>query len=110
MDVKVKVWLEDIANAIVEIELFLPSPRLYDRFRQDLKTRRAVERNVEIIGEAMKRIISDSPNININSKRKIIDTRNRISHGYDSVSTEVMWSICIKHIPILKKEINDLLK
>ena len=51
-----------------------------------------------------------SPQINITNIRDIIDTRNRIIHGYDSVSNEIMWSIIIEHIPILQAEITRLLE
>lgn len=57
MDLKTKAFLYDILNAINEIDsFFLDSPKTFDAYKNDLKTRRAVERNVEIIGEAMKRI------------------------------------------------------
>ena len=70
-----------------------------------LKTRRAVERNVEIIGEAVNRIVQKDNNIILSNSRKIIDTRNRIIHGYDTVSDEIIWSILITHLPILKIEV-----
>jgi uncharacterized protein with HEPN domain len=105
---KVKVWLEDIETAIKEIEDFLPKPRNYRVFQKDLKTKRAVERNIEIIGEAMGRIIKQRPNIEISQTRKIIDTRNRIIHGYDTVSEDIIWSICIRDLPRLKEDINKL--
>jgi hypothetical protein len=66
--------------------------------------------NIEIIGEALSRIVIHSPQINITNIRDIIDTRNRIIHGYDSVSNEIMWSIIIEHIPILQAEITRLLE
>jgi len=103
-----KVWLEDIENAINEIDEFLPQPRNFRVFQKDLKTKRAIERNIEIIGEAMRRIVNHNANITISHARKIIDTRNRIIHGYDSVSEEIIWSICIKNLPILKQEIDSL--
>ena len=70
-----------------------------------LKTRRAVERNVEIIGEAVNRIVQKDNSIILSNSRKIIDTRNRIIHGYDTVSDEIIWSILITHLPILKIEV-----
>lgn len=50
MKEEVKVWLEDIEKAIEEINLFLPESRNFLDFQKDLKTRQAVERNIEIIG------------------------------------------------------------
>ncbi len=110
MQEEIKVWLEDIDRAIEEINTFLPEKRVFSIFQQDLKTKRAIERNIEIIGEAMNRILSVNPDIVISHSRKIVDTRNRIIHGYDSVSDDVIWLIAIRYIPILKEEVVKLMK
>jgi len=110
MQEEIKVWLEDIEKAITEINDFLPEPRNFLEFEKDIKTKRAVERNIEIIGEAMTRILKVEPEISISSSRKIVDTRNRIIHGYDSVSDDVIWLIAIKYLPILENEIKKLKK
>ena len=102
------MWLEDISRAIAEIAAFVPESVSFSLFQQDIKTKRAVERNIEIIGEAMRRILSLDPNIKISNTRKIVDTRNRIIHGYDSVSDEITWTIVRKYLPILSKEIKEL--
>jgi len=75
-----------------------------------LKTRRAVERNLEIIGEAMNRILGRDPAINLSHSRQIVDTRNRIIHGYDTVSDEVVWGIVVQYLPLLKSEVGALLE
>ncbi|MEQ8706661.1 MAG: DUF86 domain-containing protein [Phaeodactylibacter sp.] len=108
MQEEIKVWLEDIEKAIAEINDFLPSSGTYTEFEKDIKTKRAVERNIEIIGEAMSRILRVDPNISISNSRKIVDTRNRIIHGYDSVSDEVLWLIITRYLPILEKEIRKI--
>ncbi len=110
MQDEIKVWLEDIEKAISEINEFLPNPRNYFEFAKDLKTKRAVERNIEIIGEAMNRILKIKPDILVSDSRKIVDTRNRIIHGYDSISDDVIWLIAIKYLPILNEEIKELKK
>ena len=109
MEKEIKVWLSDILQAISEINTFLPEQKIFQVFRDDLKTRRAIERNIEIIGEATNRILALNPNIAITSARKIVDTRNRISHGYDSVSDDIVWAIIIRDIPLLKEEVEKLL-
>ncbi len=109
MEEEILVWLEDILKAITEIDEFLPVDRQFSSFQKDLKTKRAVERNIEIIGEAMSRILHKLPDIAISDSRKIVDTRNRIIHGYDTVSEEVIWLIVIKYLPILYQEIQKLL-
>jgi uncharacterized protein with HEPN domain len=102
MEKEIKVWLSDILQAISEINTFLPEQKVFHVFRDDLKTRRAIERNIEIIGEAMKRILQKNENFQLTNSRKIFDTRNRIIHGYDNVSDEMIWSIVTSHLPQLK--------
>lgn len=102
-------WLKDIERSIFEIYEFLPVERNFILFQKDLKTRKAVERNIEIIGEAMDRILKIDPTINITDSRKIVDTRNRIIHGYDTVSEDVVWTIVVRYLPILEKEVKELL-
>jgi len=65
---------------------------------------------MEIIGEAANRILKQMPNIEITEIKKIIDTRNIIIHGYDSVSDEIIWAIVVKHLPKLYEEVKGLLK
>ena len=110
MDNDIKAWLYDILNAIMEIESFFnDSKKEFAKYKNDLRTKRAVERNIEIIGEALSRILKSDETILISNSRKIVDTRNRIIHGYDSVSDDVIWGIVIRHLPILQTEIQDLL-
>ena len=110
MEPDVKTWLTDIELSIKEIYDFLPDERKFLVFQNDLKTRKAVERNIEIIGEAMNRILEIHPEIPISNSRKIVDTRNRIIHGYDSVSADVLWLIIIRYLPVLETEVKELLK
>ena len=106
----IKIWLFDILNSINEIEsYFLDTPKLFEVYQNDLRTKRAVERNIEIIGEAMSRILKEDKDIQISNSRKIVDVRNRIIHGYDSVSDDVIWGIVIKNLPVLQKEVEALL-
>ena len=110
MQPEIKTWLEDINRSINEIYEFLPTNRNFFQFSKDLKTQKAIERNLEIIGEALNRILNTDPNIRITDSRKIVDTRNRIIHGYDSVTADVLWLIISKSLPVLHKEVNSLLK
>ncbi len=109
MENDTKTWLSDIKQAIIEIYSFLPAKKNYLSFKKDLKSKRAIERNIEIIGEAVNRIIKKDPDFEISNARRIIDTRNRIIHGYDSVSDEIIWSIVVKELPGLEDEIENLL-
>ena len=109
MELKIKTWLSDIHTSIDEIESFLPEKKDFFGFKNDLKTRKAVERNIEIIGEAVNRISKQNPAIQIKNAKKIIGTRNRLAHEYDSISVEIIWAIVINELPKLKIEVNNLL-
>lgn len=111
MDSFPKKHLQDILNAINEIDSFFgEQPKLFERFCHDLRLQRAIERCIEIIGEAMNRLLKEDKEINITNARKIVDARNYIIHGYDSLSTDILWSIVVNHLPVLKDEAEQLLK
>ena len=111
MDDIIKKQLTDILIAIEEIEDFLgDGPKLFDNFFSNLCLRRAIERNIEIIGEAMNRILKIESTIQITNSRKIVDARNYIIHGYDSLSADILWSIVVNHLPRLKLEVEKLLE
>lgn len=111
MDNEIKTWLYDIMNSIGEIEsFFLDRPKLFAEYQKDIRTKRAVERNIEIIGEAMSRILKEDGSIEISNSRKIVDVRNKIIHGYDSVSDDIIWGIIINYIPTLKTEVKRYLE
>ena len=84
---------------------FTEADKQFSAYQNDVRTRRAVERNIEIIGESMNRIEQKNSEIIITNSRKIVDVRNRIIHGYDTVSDDIIWGIVIKYLPILKSEI-----
>lgn len=109
MEKKVLIWLEDIRQAIDEIEEFLPEKRDFFMFKKDLKTKKAVERNIEIIGEAVNRIVKVYPDIKITNTQKIVDTRNRIIHGYDTISEDIIWAIVSHDLKKLREEVEKLI-
>jgi uncharacterized protein with HEPN domain len=68
---------------------------------------RAVEREFEIIGEALNRLDRLDPLTSacISELRRIVGFRNRIIHGYDTVDDAVVWGIVEKHLPSLMREV-----
>jgi uncharacterized protein with HEPN domain len=110
MKPEINTWLEDISISINEIYEFLPKDIDYFEFEKDLRTRKAIERNIEIIGEALNRILKAYPDISISDSRKIVDTRNRIIHGYDSITPDILWLIIKQSLPVLRNEVAELLK
>jgi len=109
MDDYIYAWLFNIKTSIEEIESYFPTGKVFQHYHEDLKTKRAVERNIEIIGEAMSRILKIQPEIKISNSRKIVDARNKIIHGYDEISDDVIWGIVVNNLPILKSEVEKLL-
>ena len=110
MEDELRAWLLDIQQAIAEIREFLPLTVEYTQFRNDRKTKRAIERNIEIIGEAMGRLLNHSPDLPIIDARRIVDARNMIIHGYDTVSDAIIWSIVRNELSGLEAEVIELLK
>ena len=84
-------------------------PKKYDMFVNNLLLRRGIERNIEIIGETMSRILRTNDTVRITNARKIVDTRNYIIHGYDTLTVDILWSIVVNHLPLLKTEVENLL-
>jgi uncharacterized protein with HEPN domain len=68
-------------------------PRIFAKYVSDLRTKRAVERNIEIIGEAVNRILKRDKHFKLNNAQKIIGTRNRLAHTYDKITDDLIWSI-----------------
>ena len=111
MDNEIKTWLYDILQSIREIDSYYDNkPKRYSDYLVDVKTKRAIERNIEIIGEAVNRILKKDKQFKLESAQKIIGTRNRIVHGYDKISDELIWSIVINNLPKFREEVDNLLK
>jgi uncharacterized protein with HEPN domain len=111
MDNDIKTWLYDILQSTKEIEsYFSDRPKIFEQYISDFRTKRAVERNIEIIGEAVSRIIKRDKDFKLDNTRQIIGTRNRIAHGYDKIADDLIWSILINNLPRLKEEVENLLK
>ena len=110
MDRNIKKYLEDIILSIEEIEAFLEQrPRQFQIFLEDTMFRRAIERDISIIGEAVTKILQLDSNIEISNARKIKGTRNYIVHSYDTLDEATIWGIVINHLPKLKLEVQALL-
>lgn len=109
MDINIKIWLLDIQQSVNEIFEFLGERRDFSSYQKDIKTKKAVERNLEIIGEAVSRILKADNNFHLENAKNIIGTRNRIIHSYDNISDELIWTIICKDLPKLKTQVDQLL-
>jgi uncharacterized protein with HEPN domain len=106
----VRLYLFDIARACELIERFTRG-RSFDDYEADPMLRSAVERQFEIAGEALRLAVEADPTLadRITASRQVIAFRNRLIHGYASVSDEVVWGIVERHLPTLRTEVEALL-
>ena len=107
---EIKKYFFDIKTSIDSINEYLSETKDFFDQQKNKLLRRRVEREIEIIGEAMSRILRLDPGIKIQSARQIVDARNWVIHGYDKVDDVVIWGIISKHLPELRKEIVHLLE
>lgn len=109
MQREVGKYLFDIWESITSIEQFLGKKHDFNDYQANKLVRRAVERELGIIGEAMSKLLKIDNSIKISSPRRIIDLRNWVIHGYDKVDDVIIWGIITKDIPKLKAEINEII-
>ena len=83
---------------------------MYQVFLDDLMFRKAIEREIGIIGEALNQALKISSELPITDAKKIVGTRNYVIHAYDSLKPDMLWDIVINDLPILKKEAMALLQ
>jgi uncharacterized protein with HEPN domain len=83
-----------------------------DDLLTDRALQRMFERDFEILGEAMNRLLRAAPGLEfrITDARRIISLRNILSHGYDSVDHRILWAAFVDHLPRLKTEIDRLIR
>ncbi|TCD10760.1 DUF86 domain-containing protein [Pedobacter frigidisoli] len=105
-----KKLLTDIKISIESIYDHLENNFDFEIYKANKTKRRAVEREVEIIGEAINKLLKVNDKIVISYSRQIVDLRNKIIHSYDNVNDIVIWKIIIKDIPVLQKEISNYLE
>ncbi len=110
MTLEEKKLLLDIQNAIISIDEHLEGQRNFEDYKKNKTKRRAVERELEIVGEAMNRLLKTNPLIQLTYTRVAVDLRNRIIHAYDNINDTIIWKIVIKDIPVLEKEVSLLLE
>ncbi len=108
MQREVLKYLLDISESIDSIYEFLGDNRNFSDYQSNKLLRRGVERELEIIGEAVSRILKLDEGIEISDSRRIVDLRNWVIHGYDKVDDVIIWGIISRDIPKLKDQIEKL--
>lgn len=109
MQLEIQKLIYDILTSIQSIDGYIENNRTFEFYLANKVVRRAVEREIEIIGEAVKRISDFDATFIITNAKSIINTRNRVIHAYDSVDNTIIWGIVIKHLPNLKAELEQLI-
>lgn len=110
MQLEIQKYLFDIQSSIESINEFLGVKRDFNEYLTNKLLRRGIERELEIIGEAANRLLKIDPTIKIDNARKIVDLRNWVIHGYDKIDDVIIWGIVSKQLPLLKKQVDILLK
>lgn len=110
MSDEIRKNLIDALQAGEEIQRFTHDMD-FKAYQNNPVTQRAVERNFEIIGEALNRIkkIDDEFLAKVSEHNRIIGFRNILIHGYDIVDENIVWKAVNDHLPILIKEIQMIL-
>lgn len=100
----------DILQAAEEIQDFVEGIH-FEKYQRNILVHRAVERNFEIIGEALNRIKREDAECleKISEHHRIIGFRNILSHGYDVIDEAIVWKTITTHLPILVTEVKALL-
>lgn len=100
---KAKLYF-DVLASIDLIEEFIGPLNLFDEYSVDRKTQSAIERQLGIIGEAVKRIKDIDPSEHIQYRNEIIGFRNILIHGYDIIDNGTIWVIIKDYLTPLKEE------
>ncbi len=102
-------YLYDVQTSIQSIKDFTIDIKSFQDFDNNKLVKRAVERELEIIGEAINRLLKMNNSIQITNTRKIVNLRNWVIHSYDNVDSVIIWAILQKDLPLLETEVSALL-
>jgi uncharacterized protein with HEPN domain len=111
LPLETKKYFFDIAEASDLILQFTAGKTLAD-YQNDPLLRSGVERQFEIIGEALNQAIQHDPSVAelISNTSRIISFRNRLIHGYATISDHVVWGVLETSLPVLNREVKSLLE
>jgi len=103
--------LQDILDAGRTIRQFV-ADRTLAEYREDLMLRSAVERQFEVVGEAMNRLDRLDPDMlqRLQGHQKIVAFRNIIAHGYDALDNAIVWQVITDYLPTLLSQTEQLLQ
>lgn len=98
------LYLRHILEAIDRIQAYTAGGP--DDFRGDLKTQDAVVRNLQIIGEAAKKVSKEKRTAHPDVPwREMTGMRDRVVHDYFGVSLDIVWDVVQNHLPPLREKV-----
>ena len=111
MRLEARKYLFDIRKA-AELLARFSADKTFDEYTRDPLLKSAVERQFEIIGEALGQVLKVQPALadRVSQCRRIIAFRNILIHGYASISDDVVWDVLKHDLPVLRQEVEGLLK
>ena len=106
-----KKRLLDVVNACEAIAEFVAG-KDFPTYEKDRLLRSAVERQFEIIGEALNKASAAEASLSarIPEYHRIIGLRNRLIHGYDNVDDEILWDVVQSKLGPLKTQVDAVLR
>jgi uncharacterized protein with HEPN domain len=110
MRLEAKKYLYDIQQAAARVSEFIAGKQ-FDDYQSNAMLRAAVERQFEIIGEALAKLVKLDPTLaaRITEHRRIIAFRNILIHGYADVDARLVWDVAANKLSVLRREVATLL-
>lgn len=110
MRLEARKYLYDMSRAAEALAEFT-ARKSFTEYQADALLRSAVERQFEIVGEAMNRLAKIEPEVaaRISDQRRIIAFRNILIHGYADIDDRIVWGVLEQNLPPLRAEIDALL-
>jgi uncharacterized protein with HEPN domain len=103
-------YLYDIRVSILSIYEYLQDHQSFELYKGNKMLTRAVERELEIIGEAVNNLLRIDPEISIDHSRRIVNLRNWVIHSYDNVDQAIIWVVITRNIPELHTQVDKLIE
>ncbi len=105
-----KKYLYDMRQAALLL-LEFSKGKTFEDYIQDVMLRSAVERQFEVLGEALSQLSRLDPDVagRIPERRRIIAFRNVLVHGYASVDDRIVWGVLKRDLPDLLRQVEELL-
>jgi uncharacterized protein with HEPN domain len=111
MRLEAKKYLHDMSEAAAQVARYTAG-KTFDDYMRESMMRDAVERQLQIVGEALTRLqkLDPSVSVRITEHRQIIGFRNLLVHGYAEIDDRLVWNIVEEKLPILRREVDALLR